>query len=60
MKNQVTPEQMTVICNIQMMWEKIGIPVSTSYFNDLCKRNYNDLIKKQNAVLIAYNKTFEK
>ena len=53
---QVTPEQMTVICNIQMMWDKIGFEHNTKDFNNLCLLSYDELHDKQNSLIEAYNK----
>ena len=51
-KQNVTPEQMTIICNIQMMYEKQNKSVS---FNELSKLGYDQLFDLQNKIIKEYN-----
>jgi len=60
MKNlNVSPEQMTVICNIQMMWDKVGISHDQKDFNNLCKLSLEELQEKQDTVIKMYNQSFK-
>ena len=49
-------ENMTVICNIQMMWSYMGILHDYRNFDDMCELNYEELQVKQERVLKEYNK----
>lgn len=55
-----TPEKMTIICNIQMMWEKIGVEPSENDFEQLDSMPVNVLRKKQANVLKEYNQQVKK
>lgn len=54
----MTPEKMTLICNIQMMREKIT-GIKTDYNNveksDLYSKNVNELYELQNSLIVDYN-----
>lgn len=54
----MTPEKMTLICNIQMMREKIT-GIKTDYNNveksDLYSKNLNELYELQNSLIVDYN-----
>lgn len=52
MKRQVSPEQMTIICNIQMMQEKTG---NKTPFNALSKMTYDELFEMQCTLISEYN-----
>ena len=52
MKTQVSPQQMTVICNIQMMQEKTGNKTS---FDALSKMTYDELFEMQCDLICDYN-----
>ena len=51
-KQSVTPEQMTIICNIQMMYEKQYKSIS---FDELSKLSYDQLFDLQNNIIKEYN-----
>lgn len=48
-------ENMTVICNIQMMWSAMGILHDYRNFDDMCELNYEELQLKQERVIKEYN-----
>jgi len=56
MKNvKVLPEQMTVICNIQAMWDKLELKHNGKDFQRLCKLTYDQLFNLQNSLIESYN-----
>ena len=51
--------KMTVIINLQMMWDKIGVEHELS-LKEMMKMNYEELWEKQMDVKYLYNKSFTK
>ena len=51
--------KMTVINNLQMMWDKIGVEHELS-LKEMMKMTYEELWEKQMDVKYLYNKTFTK
>lgn len=50
--------KMTVIINLQMMWDKIGTPHEMSV-KKMMKMTHHDLWEKQMDVAYLYNKSFK-
>jgi len=57
MENQVTPQQMDVICNLQMMYQKIGIKGHS--FEYLSKKSFDELFEMQNEMIVHYNQAIK-
>ena len=51
--------KMTVIINLQMMWDKIGVEHELS-LKEMMKMTYEELWEKQMDVKYLYNKSFTK
>ena len=61
MKNVIKPEEMNVICNIQMMLEKINSEYSWLKDRDrLYAMNVDQLRTEQEALIPWYNKSLQK
>lgn len=52
---KVLVENMTIICNIQMMWSAMGITHDYRNFDDMCELNNEELLLKQERTLKTYN-----
>jgi hypothetical protein len=57
MNKQVTPQQMTVICNIQQMIRVIG--AEEIGFDFLCSKSYDELHEMQNELVLSYNNSIK-
>ena len=58
-RTKVTPEQMNIICNIQMLKNKIYPSYDQFYdFKNLAKLTIDQLTSLQERLLPEYNKTF--